>query len=87
MPHIEQQSTIPDVDGYFDILDEEHSPVGKLDVQVKKLPDHYGGDPKLEVKVTLYGYASKATNNPVLLIGVDIQQKIAYWVHIPTDST
>lgn len=87
MPHIDELNTIPDIDGYLDILDETRSPVGKLDVQVKKLPDHEGTDPKLEIKVTLYGYASKATNNPVLLIGVDIGSKIAHWVHIPIDST
>jgi hypothetical protein len=84
--HIRELDRIPDVDGDLDILDEEHRPIGKCEVQVKKLPDDYASTPKLQVPLSVFGYASTSTNNPVILIGVDIVQKKAYWYHVPKDA-
>ena len=79
---IHQLDTVPDVDGHLDVLDDGRRPTAKLEVQVKKLPDDYGATPKLQVKLGLFGYASLATNNPVFLIGVDINHEKAYWFHV-----
>jgi hypothetical protein len=81
--HIEELSTIPDVDGYVDVLDDKLSPIAKLEVQVKKLRDNCGSSPDLQIGLSVFGYASITTSNPVLLIGVDIHEKKAYWYHIP----
>lgn len=83
---IRQLDKVPNIDGDVDIIDEEHRPIGKLEVQLKKLPDDCGSDPKLQIPFSLFGYAATATNNPVLLVGVDIDQKKAYWFHVPTDA-
>jgi len=83
---IRQQDKVPNIDGNVDIINAEHRPIGKLEVQVKKLPDDYGSDPKLQIPLSLFGYAAKTTNNPVLLVGVDINQKRAYWFHVPADA-
>ena len=71
----------PNIDGYIDIVDEESRPIGKLEAQVKKLPDDYESVPKLQIPFSLFRYAA-VTNNPVLLIGVDTRQKKAYWIHV-----
>jgi len=75
-------STIPNIDGYADILDEDGRPIGKLEVQVKKLPDDCDSSPKLQIPLTLFGYADSSTLNPVLLIGVDVKHRRAYWFPI-----
>jgi len=83
---IRQLDKVPNIDGDVDIIDTERRPIGKLEVQVKKLPDDCGSDPKLQIPFSLFGYAATATNNPVLLVGVDIDQEKAYWFHVPTDA-
>jgi len=83
MLHIRQQDTVPDIDGDLDILDQDHRPIGKLEIQVKKLPDDYGTSPKLQIRLSIFGYASITTSNPVLLVGVNVHQKKAYWYHVP----
>ena len=81
--HIEELTTVPDIDGQLTVLNDKLAPIAKLDVQVKKLPDNYGSSPKLQIDVSIFGYASITTSNPVLLIGVDIHEKKAYWYHVP----
>jgi len=85
--HIEELNTVPDIDGHLDVLNDELRPVAKLEVQVKKLPDNYGASPRLPINLSIFGYASITTSNPVLLIGVDVHEKRAYWYHIPMDIT
>jgi hypothetical protein len=81
--HIEELSTVPDVDGHLDVLSDNLKPIAKLEVQVRKLPDNFGPSPKLQIDLSIFGYASVTTSNPVLLIGVDIHEKRAYWYHVP----
>jgi len=83
IPHIEELSTVPDVDGHFDLLNDDLRPIAKLDVQVKKLPDDYGPSPKLQIPLSIFGYAALTTCNPMILLGVDVCQKKAYWYHVP----
>jgi hypothetical protein len=85
IPDLRRLDKFPNIDGNIDIIDVEHRPIGRLEVQVKKLPDDYGSDPKLQVPISLFGYASRTTNNPVLLVGVDANQKKAFWFHVPAD--
>lgn len=75
---IKERDKIPNIDGYIEIIDEFRSPIAKLEVQIKKLPDD---ERKIQCPVSLLNY-SNITSLPVLLIGVDINQKKAYWVHV-----
>lgn len=70
-----------DIDGYLELLDEFRNTQGKLEVQVKKLPN---GKRKIQCPLKLFSYSERMLY-PVLLIGVDIEQKKAYWVHVGED--
>lgn len=75
---LKKRDKYPNVDGYLELVDETRTPVGKLEVQVRKLPD--GATPKLDIELSLLGYAESSTCNPVLVIGVDTKDKKAYWI-------
>ena len=79
---IKKRDKYPNIDGYIELVDEWRTPIGKLEVQIRKLPDNYTTNPKLQCSISLFSYSEIATCNPVLLIGVDTTQKKAYWVHI-----
>ncbi len=81
---IKERDKYPNIDGYIEIVDEERRVIGKLEAQVKKLPDNCGTSPKLPCPISLFDYA-RITTNPVLLIGVDVNQKKAYWAPITED--
>lgn len=78
---LKERDKYPNIDGNVEIIDESRRPIAKLEVQIKKLPDD---KPKIQCPISLFSY-SETTCNPVLLIGVDIKQKKAYWVHVKKD--
>jgi len=78
---IKERDKYPNIDGYVELVDEFRVPIGKLEVQIKKLSHD---EQKIQCPVSLFSY-SETTCNPVLLIGVDIKQKKAYWVHVKKD--
>jgi hypothetical protein len=75
---IKERDKYPNIDGYIELVDELLTPLGKLEVQIRKLPDN---QQRIQCPLSLFAF-SKRTCNPVLLIGVDITQKKAYWVHV-----
>ena len=78
---IKERDKYPNIDGYVEIVDEFRAPIAKLEVQIKKLPNE---ETKIQCPLSLLSYSEK-TCNPVLLIGVDIEQKKAYWVQVEKD--
>ena len=78
---IKERDKYPNIDGYVEIVDEFGAPIAKLEVQIKKLPSE---ELKIQCPLSLLSYSEK-TCNPVLLIGVDIRQKKAYWIHMRKD--
>jgi len=78
---IKERDKYPNIDGHLELVDENRSPIGKLEVQIKKLPSQGS---KLQCPFSLFSY-SEVTCNPVLLVGVDIDQKRAYWIHLTKD--
>lgn len=78
-PHLSEQDKTPNIDGYLDLIDENSIPIGKLEVQVKKLPDEFEEKPKFPSPTSLIVYARDSTTSPVLLICVDIHNAKAYW--------
>jgi uncharacterized protein Usg len=81
---IRDRDKFPNTDGYIEIVDDERRPIGKLEAQVRKLPDNYGTSPKLPCPLSLIEYA-KVTTIPVLFIGVDVVQRKAYWLPVSED--
>ena len=79
---IKKRDKYPNIDGYLDLVDEKRIPIGKLEVQIRKLPGNYTSNPKIQCELSLFSYSEAVTCNPVLLIGVDTTQEKAYWVHI-----
>ncbi|HUV02243.1 MAG TPA: hypothetical protein VMW67_02165 [Desulfobacteria bacterium] len=82
---VRERDKYPNTDGYVELVDENRIPVGKLEVQIKKLPDKFTTNPRIQCPVSLISYSEAATCNPVLLIGVDTAQNKAYWIHIGDD--
>ncbi|MGD0159631.1 MAG: DUF4365 domain-containing protein [Candidatus Bathyarchaeia archaeon] len=76
---IKERDKFPNIDGYMELVDNSGSPYGKLEVQIKKLPDKL---PKIQCPTSLFAYSEKATCNPVILVGVDTESKKAFWVHV-----
>lgn len=76
---IKERDKIPNIDGYMELVDDGGSPCGKLEAQIKKIPDD---STKLQIPTSLFSYSDKATCNPVILIGVNTKNKQAFWFHI-----
>jgi hypothetical protein len=76
------QDKKPDIDGNIIILNENGAPLCTLEVQVKKIKDKDENNLKIQCPLSLFGYANGPTLNPVLLIGVNTHNNIAYWIHI-----
>lgn len=79
---IKERDKIPNIDGYMELVDESGSPYGKLEVQIKKLPDELH---KIQCPTSLFAYSEKATCNPVIIVGVDIKNQKAFWVHVSSE--
>ena len=77
---LRKRDKVPNIDGYIEIVDDLGCPVGKLEVQIKKLPEN---ERKMQCPLSLFSY-SERTGNPVLFVAVDTGQKRAYWHHIHT---
>lgn len=77
-PDIKERDKTPNVDGYLEIVNEKQVPVGKLEVQIRKIPK---GSTSHPCNIELFAYSEK-TSLPVLLICVDVDTKRVYWKHI-----
>jgi hypothetical protein len=77
-----EQDKIPNTDGRIQILNENLAPLCTLEVQIKKIRDNHEKRPRVYCSKTIFGYANRPTLNPVILIGVDIHNKKAYWIRI-----
>jgi len=75
---IRERDKYPNIDGYMELIDENRSPVGKLEVQIRTV---HGENPKIQCPLSLFDY-SEITCNPVLFIGVETDLKKAYWIHV-----
>jgi|GEM_PF-6446386 len=80
---IKDRDKFPNVDGYVELVNSSRIPIGKLEVQIKKLPEDFNpDDPKIRIEKSLLAYSKTGTANPVLFIGVDVHNSSAYWIHI-----
>lgn len=76
--HINYRDKVPNLDGFIELVNSSLQPVGKVDVQVKKIPDDAMF---LPVDTRLVKY-SQTTTQPFLLLGVDLKNRRVFWKHI-----
>jgi hypothetical protein len=77
-PDLKRLDTRPNTDGTIEIVDEEQRPLGKIEVQVKKIPD---GDTSYQCPIELIAY-SERISLPFILVCVDVGNKKAYFRHL-----
>lgn len=79
---IKERDKYPNIDGYLELVDSEGFPMGKLEVQVRKIPD---GHVKYQCPKELFVYAGRTTL-PVILACVDTKNKKVFWKHIKEED-
>jgi hypothetical protein len=75
--NIQERSTTPNIDGFLELVDESGKPIGKLDVQIKKIPD---GKTSYPCESELVSYSE--TTPALILICVDILNRNVFWKQI-----
>jgi len=78
IPHFRELDKIPNSDGCVELVDDERIPLGKLEVQIRKIPD---GAVAYNCPIELVAY-SETLSLPFLLICVDVTRKVAYFRHL-----
>ena len=75
---IRTRDKYPNIDGTIELVDQENRPLGKFDIQVKKMPD---GQKSYSCPTSLVAYSEKTTL-PLILACVDVSLRRAYWRQI-----
>jgi hypothetical protein len=75
---IKRRDKVPNVDGWIELVDEARRPIGKLEVQVRKIGDGATSD---SCGTSLIAY-SQRVSSPVIYVGVDVKNRRAYWRHV-----
>jgi hypothetical protein len=81
-PDIKELDKFPNIDGYLELTNISQLPIGKLEVQIKKLGNKKQGKPSHQIKLEFLSYCKNSASLPVLLVVVDEKNKVAYWKHI-----
>lgn len=77
---IKERDKIPNTDGTAELVDDDGFPLGKVEVQVRKIPT---GQTWYDCPTQLFAY-SKVATLPVLLVCVDVEAKRAFWRVVST---
>ena len=77
-PDLKRLDNRPNTDGTIEIVDDEQRPLGKIEVQVKKIPD---GETSYQCPIELIAY-SERISLPFVLVCVDVGNKKAYFRHL-----
>ena len=77
-PDLKRLDTRPNTDGTIELVDEEQRPLGKIEVQVRKIPD---GETSYQCPIELIAY-SERISLPFILVCVDVGNKRAYFRHL-----
>jgi hypothetical protein len=72
--NIQSRDKFPNYDGTLEIVNEKQIPIGKIDIQVRKIPKSQN---KYSCSSKLVGYSVKSTL-PFILICVDIDNQKAF---------
>lgn len=87
MPDLKANDKWPNIDGYIEITDENGFPKGTLKAQVKKLSVKNAQNKQHSFKDDKFFTYCKESLDwiPILLIGVNLKKKKAFWLHIDHD--
>ncbi|MEI2272576.1 DUF4365 domain-containing protein [Sphingobacterium sp. ML3W] len=80
-PEFNYLDKFPNIDGYITIVNEREQPIGKVEVQIKTLPDNLIGNPKFQCPKEFLSYCESAPL-PVMLIVVNKKFSKAFWLNI-----
>ena len=83
--YLHTRDKIPNYDGYIELVDSEGISLGFIFVQIKKLDDNELSPPKYAKCEMSFLNFCKKTNPPMIFVGVDTKNKIAYWEEINVD--
>lgn len=83
-PYINKNDKIPNYDGYLEITEDDQTPIGKIEVQIKKLSDDNITNPKCQCDKKFLSYC-EGNILPTFLIAVDTINNIAYWLFVDRD--
>jgi hypothetical protein len=72
---IKTRDKYPNIDGTVEIVDDDNTPLGKLDIQVRKIPN---GAHKYSCPSSLVAYSDVSTL-PVVLVCIDESNEAIYW--------
>lgn len=79
--HIGSRDKTPNHDDWVEIVDESGVPIGKIWVQVKKLPEENLDPPKKQIATKYLSYYDRGSD-PFFIIVVDTVNEVAYWHHV-----
>lgn len=75
----------PNSDGILEIVDNEGYPVGRIDVQLKTLPEKNYLNPKFQCERSFFVYCENSIL-PVILVVVNRRDRKVYWRHIDRET-
>ncbi|WP_321431119.1 DUF4365 domain-containing protein [uncultured Methanolobus sp.] len=78
---IRKNDKVPNTDGILEITNDNQIPLGRIDVQIKKLSDNNLKIPKHQCNLKYLAYCERSIL-PTLLILVDTTNDVAYWLSI-----
>ena len=81
-PDIKELDKFPNIDGYLELTSIDQFPIGKLEVQIKKLSPKKSNKPSYQIGLEFLSYCENVAILPVLLVLVDVENKTCYWKHI-----
>jgi len=77
-PDIKLRDKYPNTDGYIEVTAPDGVPLGKVEVQIRKIPK---GATKYQCPTSLVAY-SEVSTLPILLLCIDTVNQVVYWRHI-----
>ncbi|RDZ55355.1 hypothetical protein C5C07_07550 [Haloferax sp. Atlit-4N] len=82
--YIDSRDKAPNHDGYVEVVDKDNAPIGRIVVQVKKLPKKNQESVKKQLDTRHLSYCHYCIE-PFFILLVDVNREIAYWKHITVD--
>lgn len=74
--------SLPDIDGYLDLCDDEGRAKGKITVQVKHLTYKASQSVTYDIPISVFGYAKVHKGEVVVFIACDTANQKIYWKYI-----
>ena len=84
-PYLRENDKTPNFDGYLELTDTTGTPIAKIDVQLKTLPEEYCENPRFSFEREFVA-ACHYNANPPILIAVNMTNQVAYWHHVSMET-